>query len=426
MNASPALMLLLLTTGALQERGRDQQAAVQELVAGVRRAPDVLRAAAELAELGAGAVKPLFERLCAGEHGDAALEPIQVAAIHAALARLPRAECLDLLGRETRVSDDHRRVAALDVLGRLGGRNELKLALDLGTPSEREAPPDPALSAALERALLGLCEHEEGSARALMAYFPRVPPAEQDSIARVVARAGREQAAGLLAGQLGNAGVEADSILLLALAELGPPREMEEDQRTLERVRGMLGHPDARLRVLACLACEKLRDHEAVPDLVVMLDDSDPNLRKRAHAALLGLTGLALPADPEGWLAWLSAGLAWWDERAEVCRIALVSGGPADAAASVQELARQRLFVPHVVAILALALQRTEVDIVKSACRALGVLRGRDALEALSTVLDHPDPSIAAEAQAALRRIVRPRPTTRPHSNLPHLKNSLP
>jgi len=426
MSANAALMLLLLATNPIQERGRDVEAVVQELVATVRGPSDVLRAIEELARLGPGTARPLFERLCASARGDAPLDRLQAAAIHGALARLPREECLGLLERETRASDDRRRAAALDVLGRSGGRNELKLALDLGTPADRESPPEPALGAALERALLGLCERE-GAVRALAAFFPRVPPASRAAIAGIVGRTGRAAAASLLASQLGSSGVEADAILLLELAEIGQRRDLDDDQLPRERVRGMLAHPDRRLRVLACLALEKLRDHEAVPDLVVLLDDDDPNLRRRAHAALTSLTGLRLPPQSEGWLAWLAAGLAWWDEHAEPCRVALVSGTPSEAAASVQELARQRLFVHHTASILALALHRSEPDVVKSACRALGTMPETVARQALLSVVTHPDPTVVAVARTALRRLDHARPPVlRASPSLPRLRSSLP
>src|SRR5262249_37181382 len=159
----------------------------------------------------------------------------------------------------TRAQDDARRRAALDVLAHLGGKSELGLALDLGAPAERDAPPEPEMSEALEQALLGICQHEDGAARSLAAFFARVPSAGEPTIADVVSRTGGGEAASLLAAQLGSSGVDADAILLLELAEIGEHQSLDDDQLPLERVRGMLGHPDARLRVLACLACEKLR-----------------------------------------------------------------------------------------------------------------------------------------------------------------------
>jgi HEAT repeat protein len=424
-------LVLVLLPGAprfAQQDARNPAAAVEAVVAGVERPADFGRAIEELVRLGSPAVAPLFEHLCASVKGDAPLGELRTAAIQGALARLPRDEVLALLTRETRAADnEHRREAGLDLLGRLDGRGDLKLALELGSSGDLESPPGPALLAALERALLGMCEHDESAVRSLAGLFARVAPAAQAVIAAVVRQAGGEAAASLLAAQLGSAGVDADGILLLELGEIGCREESGEDTLVLERVRGLLGHPDSRLRVLACMALEKLRDHEAVPDLVVLLDDDDPNLRLRAHAALRSLTRLRFPADSETWLAWLSDGLAWWDERAEPCRVALVSGTPAEAAASVQELAHQRLFVQHAASILALALQRPEPDVVKSACRALATMPERVTERALLTVVAHPDPTIAAEARAALKRCQHARSSTfRPSPTLPRLRSSLP
>ncbi len=424
-------LVLVLLPGApsLAQAGkRDSTAAVEALVAGVSRPVDCVRAIEELARLGSGAVAPLFESLCASAEGDALLGALRTATIHGGLARLPRDEVLALLARETRATgNEYRREAGLDLLGRLDGRGDLKLALELGSSGEPGSPPGTRLRAALERALLGMCERDGGTVRSLAALFARVPAVAQAVIAAVLRQAGGEAAASLLAAQLGGAGAEADGILLLELGEIGRRRGASDDLLVLERVRGILGYPDPRLRVLACLALETLRDHEAVPDLVVLLDDDDSNLRRRAHAALRSLTRLRFPAESEQWLAWLSDGLAWWDERAEPCRIALVSGTPVEAAASVQELARQRLFVHHAVSILALALQRTEPDIVKSACRALATMPERVTERALLTVVTHPDPTVAAEARAALARCERARSSTfRPSPTLPRLRSSLP
>ncbi|NOT30482.1 MAG: HAD family hydrolase, partial [Planctomycetes bacterium] len=252
-------------------------------------------------------------------------------------------------------------------------------------------------------ALLGICERERGSVRTLAGFFPRALPSAQTVIATVLARAGGDEATGLLAAQLGSASAEADALLLLELAKIAG-RDTGEDQLVLERVRGILGHPDARLATLGCLVLEKLRDHEAVPDLIVLLSDDDPNLRRRAHAALTSLTGLTLPAEEQPWIAWLAEAFAWWDERSESCRVALVSGSATEAAAAVHETAGQRLFVDQVVEMLALTLGRPEPDLVASACRALGAIPERTAHEALAPLVAHPDPAVAERARAALRR----------------------
>jgi hypothetical protein len=112
---------------------------------------------------------------------------------------------------------------------------------------------------------------------------------------------------------------------------------------------------------------------------------------------------------------WLDESLTWWEERAEPCRVALVSGTPAEAAAAVLEVARQRLFVHQVVQLLALGLHRPETDIAKSACRALGTIPESRARRALARLALHPDPELATLALAAIERQERPpAPSSRP------------
>ncbi len=402
-----ALVALLAGPSGAQRASGDPARVEQEVAAILERVAspaDIARESAQLAALGPAALEPLFERLVAQRGGAEALGLARSATVLAALARLPRAEVLALLARVARSApSDAAREACLDLLGRIGEREELKLALELGTPSDPEFPPLPSLRTALENTLLGICARERGAARSLMGFFPRALPAAQAVIAKVVARSAGSDAAGLLAGQLGSAGVEADALLLLEISRITDPYA-GEDLLVRERVRGVLGHPDARLATLACLALAKLRDHGAVPDLIVLLSDEDQNLRRRAHATLTGLTGLSLPAESEAWISWLDEGLAWWEERADACRVALSSGTPAEAAMALREAAGQRVYLDQVVDVLALALQRSEPDVLKSACRALGAIHDPGARKVLLPVLAHPDPTVVAGARTALQR----------------------
>lgn len=417
-----ALFLLCAAPSPVQERparAGEVESALAAALERVRSPSDLAREVGFIAGLGSAALEPLFGRLVSAADGPA-LGVTTSAAVLGALCRLPREDLLAFLTRLARgARNDRQRQTGLDLLGRIGGRGELKLAIELGTPTDPSFPPEANLSAALRSALLGICERERGTARTLAGFFPRALPAAQAAIAAVVARAGGDEAAGLLAGllvgQLGGAGAEADALLLLELSGLAG-HGASEDLIVLERVRGILGHPDADLATLACLALAKLRDHAAVPDLIVLLSDDDPNPRRAAHAALTSLTGLTLPAEEQPWIAWLAESFAWWDERAESCRVALVSGSAAEAAAAVHETAEQRLFVDQVVEILALALGRPEPDLVASACRALGAIPERAAHEALAPLVAHPDPAVAERARAALRRHERARPLAVPPS----------
>src|SRR5262249_11227023 len=139
------------------------------------------------------------------------------------------------------------------------------------------------------------------------------------------------------------------------------------------RVRGYLANPDRGLAALACDACDKLRDDEAVPALVRLLG-GERGLARCAHAALASLTGLGFRDSAETWADWLDENEGWWAERAEPCRAALGSGTPAEAAAALEEVAAQRLYVARGIELLQLALERPEPDLQRSACRALTAL----------------------------------------------------
>lgn len=405
------VLLLWAAPGAALQRPAGEGAHADALAVAVsagfehvRSPADIARESRLLAQLGAEAIPLLFERLGPARDASGTSMTTQATAL-AALAQLPREGLLAFLTQLARSTpDDERRCRALELLGRLGGRDELRLALQLGEPADPAFPPGTELRSALETALLGICERERGALRTCASFFPRTLPALRAVVAHTVSRAGGEEAAGLLAGQLGSVGVEADALLLLEIGACASRSHGSQDQLVLERVRGLLGHPDSRLATLACGALEKLRDHEAVPDLIVLLGDDDPNLRARAHVALTSLTGLVLPAEAQPWIAWLDPALAWWDERAEDCRVALVSGSAAEAAAAVRESAGQRLFLGRVAELLALALRRRETDVVESACRALGAIPERAAREALVGALAHPEASVVARAQAALAR----------------------
>ena len=412
------LLALLSAQPAGQGRPSGVDEAIRTTLASVKEPRGILRARDQLAQLGNAALEPLFAQLASG-----ALSTPQSTAVLGALAALPRDGVLAFLGRVAREGRGEReRIAALDLLARCGSRNELKLALELASSAEKDAVPSPELCAGLEAALSAICVREEGSLPRLASFFERATPSAQASIAAVLARSPNPNAAGLLAAQLGSSRGDADALLLLEISHHARYYGASEDLLLHERVRGYLAHPDGRLGMLACLAVEAQRDHQAVPDLVTLLDDSEAPMRQRARAALKGLTGLSLGAEAEPWMAWLSDSLAWWDERADPCRVALVSGPPADAAAAVRESAAQRLFLPDVVQLLELALHRSEIDVVRSACRALGSIPEPGALEALAFASQNPDPAVAAEVRDALEHQERVRQAakrTKPVRSLP-------
>lgn len=404
-------------TGAAGVRARTL-AILQPVTSGRAVAP----AGEALAGLGTRALPELFAFLAEGriEGGSAAapailvLDDLRRLALQSAFARAPRGELTSFLsGLARSPAGERERVTALELLARLGGKGELKLALDLIAIPGAEEPPGPELRAGLEATLSAIVQRDPAGPRVLTGAFARAHPSARSAIANVLAHAG-DEAAGLLCGLLGSADSAADGQLLLALTGLDEHQRELADLAARERVHGYLGHPQPELAILACLTAEKLRDHEAVPDLILLLGNDDANLRRSAHSALLACTGLELGPEQAPWVEWLDASLAWWADRATECEAALTGVDPGAAVAALQEVAGQRLFLERVVELILLATRREEPGLVALACRALGSTRTPAAREALIELQDHTDAEVARQARRALAKFHRsPRPPAR-------------
>jgi hypothetical protein len=286
------LLASLLCGAAARGQERDVAAEIETILDGVERPADVIGMRDALADLAGKRLDLLFAYL------STETDLLRQAALIAALDKLPRDAVLaHLAGRAREPMSEEERRSALDLLARMGRRSELKLCLELAGASTAGAPLETRLRESLERALAGICEREPTAPRAHATYFARAQPAVQTVIADIIAARGGDEALPLLAELLDGASAQTAGLLLLAIGDVAQHTDFIEDLLALERVRGFLGHPDEGLAVLACLAVEKLRDHESVPDLIVLLEDTDANLRRRAHATLRGLTGLGLPAE---------------------------------------------------------------------------------------------------------------------------------
>jgi len=431
LRVAPVLLVLLACCwlaggGSAQADGTGREPTVAEQVQAVlertSRPSESMRAAERIAALGPGALDSVFAHLGTEPPPDTAVK----AALIAAVGMMPRAAVLAHLAEVgRRASDERTRVTALAFLGIIGERNELKLAIEVACPNAGDTPPSPTLLESLSRSLLAIVSREPASLRDLQSYFEDVGPGVQTAIVSAIRTGAGPRAPAVLAGLLGKAGPDSDALLLAEIGEAAR-NGWEEDLLACERVRAYLGNPDKRLAVLACACVRKLADDRAVPDLIVLLCDDDPNVRAATHAALVELTRTSLAPEPEPWTSWLDDGLSWWDERADACRAALVSGTATEAAEALAEVARQRLFAHDVVKLLGLALHRAEPDLAEMACKALaGTPPGaaRAALEALESL---PETKITLSVRAALLRAEHERQVPQSTSKTPFSRKILP
>lgn len=95
---------------------------------------------------------------------------------------------------------------------------------------------------------------------------------------------------------------EHDAEVVAAARRLGE-RSLRRDELSLRLAPLLRTHatPSVRLEVVRALA--RLADPAALGALALALDDPDEAVRRQAHAALCGISGLVLPAERERWSA---------------------------------------------------------------------------------------------------------------------------
>ena len=419
MRSAPAILaaLGLALLGAAPARAQQEFAPILTALTGAREVPAAVAALLKASNRQAG---PLFAALCASEG-----TRLQSTALELALDELPAEAVLVPLRKLARgVGNDVEREAALALLARIGTRAELALGLELGTADEPGSAAPRLRQAALLRALRGILAREPNALAALDELCLRADPSTREPVLRALAEAAGEGAAARLAAMLWRADEATKALLLVGLTRAAASGSGLDDAAVSEHVRAELGGLDRSLAVFACGALERLWDHSAVPELIVLLADPDANVAHRAHAALVRLTGLPLAPDEDAWLAWLDQSFAWWDTRSEDCRVALVSGTAAEAAAAILEVAQQRLRRDQVVQMLELALRREEKDLVELALSALSALADPRAQLALQRFRDEARASLEPRVHSAQQRIDRRladsggRPTVRPPARM--------
>jgi hypothetical protein len=69
----------------------------------------------------------------------------------------------------------------------------------------------------------------------------------------------------------------------------------------VDEVPVLLSSPDARVRAVAVEVAGYRGEARYVPEVIDRLDDADPSVRERAHAALVRLLGTDVGRDPQAW-----------------------------------------------------------------------------------------------------------------------------
>lgn len=159
--------------------------------------------------------------------------------------------------------------------------------------------------------------------------------------------------------------------------------------------------PFARHEAAACLGRVGERSH--VELLIGRLTDGDAAVRGAARDALCQLTGMALPADARRWRTWFDGQLEWWssdgaDRLTELARVARPQQ-----LVILRDACTKRLFHEEVAIALVPLLEGGDVEEQRLALSALGTLRSPTAVALVEAFVEHPEPTLRAAAEAAMR-----------------------
>jgi hypothetical protein len=330
-------------------------------------------------------------------------EPV-LQAVFGALLDAPRAELrAHLAGLIDGPFLPAEREVALEILGEVGLREDLELALRLATPGPTEGTP-PSLRRALLDALAGMFGRDPPSVQLVRELFDRAGPGLLDALVISLERAETPQGLIVLAALLGRS-PEMDALVLSAIARVGRALQQPVDLGARVVVRGYLSNPDSALVQQATLAVAALGDDGATGDLIELLHSDDRSVRFNVHRALREITRLTLPPAAEAWEAWFAEESRWWEEDSTRVFADVRGGEPVAAARAVREILRHRLGRHDLAQALRPCLSRPEPDLARMACAALGQLGSRAVQMPLVACLERPEEPVRQAAWKALRDV---------------------
>jgi len=292
----------------------------------------------------------------------------------------------------------------MEVLGALGRPEDMRTLLAWAELDGKTVRVAPDVRAALTRRLDELVNRQPDALRALTSAAPDLNRSLLTPVLHGLAQTPSARRLVSL-GELLDCVPALDAFVLAEIGHMAPRARAVPEAATRQQVRRYLRSADPVLVHEAAAVAGHLRDRDAIPDLIWLLDSSDRVAAQRAHRALVEITGQQLSMARTTWQEWHTAVSEWWRDEAQKRLAIAVSGRPGAASLALQELAKLRLYRDELAPALAPCLQREEVEFVLLACATLGHLGSPAAIEPLLDTLAHSNVDVRRAAYLALRRI---------------------
>jgi HEAT repeat protein len=364
-----------------------------------------------LVALGPAAIWPLIDALrdesvlASDSGGRVRLEPATLLAVHKALSRFGSTEVVPCLrGRIAGSAGPDDRRVVIEILGSLGGTEDLDLLFDAASPPEDGTRCDSRSAKVTQRAL------EQIFARCPSALEPaakRLPHAHEElapALARAIGSSGSPTSFDLLAWSLGQSPT-LDLIVLPNLSKAEGRTTSPQRGRVLERVRADLASSNRMLARTAAMVCGELDDPLSAPALCELLEGPDAQLAASAHASLKKLSGLGFPAQRSRWRQWLQAEESWYASEAELAIGQLQSPDVELVLRALQALVQHPLYRDTFAPSVACATSRSEPGVRCFACTVLGRWRWSASIPVLRELARDRSLDVAKAATDALRAI---------------------
>ncbi len=294
------------------------------------------------------------------------------------------------------------RLAALSLVGAVGGRAAIEAVRSLCADLSPEQYSHPVVSRAVEQTLLLVLRSDARAYDELGRMLERdqLGASLGERVAAALASSGLGRGLPLLQRMLGS-NRQTDRIVLAAIGGLRPFDDARAVVRASDAARRYLSSIHPELRRQAALALGSLHDGEAVPDLLALLEDGDARVRRGAGMALSQIAGLDASAQPD-WTGWFEAELGWLESEGSRLLEDLAASDVARAVAALRILSMHPLHRSAVAERIQALLQHEEPVVASAACAALAKLGDVTAFEPLVSALEDEREAVRAAAQGAL------------------------
>ncbi len=237
----------------------------------------------------------------------------------------------------------------------------------------------------------------------------RSEPAGYAMLVAALGRRGGNEALDVLSDLVG-AFDDHDSLVFSAVTQASATAGTSSCENAAARVRPHLVSA-APTKLQACAAAlGALRDIEALPDLIELLETSEGGVRKTVHASLCRIAERSFPATVSAWKTWHRREVLWYSTEAAGQLARAAEGSSADALDALRVIGQHPLFRDALAADIVELLDHDDPRVRAATCDASARLRSRHSARPLAMRLGDEEASVSDAARRALEEILKADP----------------